>query len=93
MDILASVGDESDLSRRNLRGLIEEDLIRQYTTQLKSFKKSSTGWKCSSEYQLVVEYNDLMKQINDTIDNSKGLKNDISNLEKRKANWNQRIFW
>lgn len=83
---LTSVGTKGDLSRRNLRGLIEDDLINQYTSQLKSFKKIVNLLEnLNPKIQLVNnEYNDLINQINYSIDNSKNIKNDISQLEKKK---------
>lgn len=83
---LTSIGQAGNLARRNLRGLIEEDLLHQYSTQLRNFQKIVKSIEnVRPNLQVITnEYNDLLNSINNSIDSSKKLKDEISSLDEEK---------
>lgn len=84
---LTSIGQQGNLARRNLRGLIEEDLLHQYASQLRNFQKivKSIESVRPTMQTIIKEYEDLMQNLNKSIDASKDLTDEISSYNKQKT--------
>ncbi|KAG0677092.1 Golgi transport complex subunit 6 [Pichia californica] len=84
---LTSTGQTGNLARRNLRGLIEEDLLHQYSNQLRTFQKiiKSIDSVRPNIETITQEYNDLNNSLNKSVESLNNLKNDIKlfNDEKK----------
>jgi conserved oligomeric Golgi complex subunit 6 len=83
---LTEVGQQGSLARRNLRGLIEDDLLHQYSAQLRNFNKivKLVETVRPNLSTITNEYNDLCKKLENNIDISKNLKDSISSLNEQK---------
>ena len=83
---LTEVGQQGSLARRNLRGLIEDDLLHQYSTQLRNFNKivKMVETVRPNLSTITNEYNDLCKKLENNMDISKNLKDSISSLNEQK---------
>ena len=83
---LTSTGQTGNLARRNLRGLIEEDLLHQYASQLRTFQKIVRSIESVRPNlgTFTQEYNDLYSSINTSVDNLQDLKKEITSLDKQK---------
>lgn len=83
---LTSTGQTGNLARRNLRGLIEEDLLHQYANQLRTFQKivrSIESVRPNLE-TITQEYNDLYSSLDTSVNNLKDLKEEITSFDQQK---------
>lgn len=85
-DNLTSIGHIGDLTRRNLRGLIENDLLHQYNLQLKQFQKISKSIESirPSIFNVIEEYNNLSNNVNNQFQQTTKLNIEINELNKSK---------
>lgn len=83
---LTEVGQQGSLARRNLRGLIEDDLLHQYSTQLRNFNKivKMVETVRPNLSTIANEYNDLCKKLENNMDITKNLEDSISSLNEQK---------
>lgn len=83
---LAATGQTGNLARRNLRGLIEEDLLYQYSSQMRTFQKivkSIDSVRPNLEV-ITQEYNDLANSLEKATDSLTDLKTDITSFDQQK---------
>ncbi|AWU77574.1 uncharacterized protein C5L36_0D03090 [Pichia kudriavzevii] len=86
MKSLTSADQESSLARRNLRGLIESDLVQQYAQQLRPFTKvvkSIESFKPTVE-AIINDYNGILDSLVGAINDTDSLKSKICGYEKEK---------
>jgi hypothetical protein len=86
LKFLTSTGQQGNLARRNLRGLIENDLLQQYSSQLRNFSKIVKLLESIRPNLQTIQdkYNALSNSIDKSIDDSKDLKNEISDFDHQK---------